>query len=773
VLNASRVRESLPGAAAKRVSEDPSTAKAGPKRLSEGGMHVAFGSRTPVLAPLLVVPSNVDLSQRGTAEEGGSTSGSVKRAVKNQVSAGKLKAPLRKPSGTGSVASSEMDDNEAGKEWSPTENRKDARSDEKAPIKKQAVPVRVAGKPKSLAQSKPKGEKAKGTGEVAARKPGEGSGPLKKEAAKKGAARTESQVTAWENGERAETPEESLLASMNADWKKTVKRELSGPEHVQSRTLAAAEVIDGRSSRGSSRASLREERRTVQFSVGEEALSQQDASTSQPDDLAQPASHGALSGSVGHSQDASPTRSGLDARDVLAELERELAGLTAGTKNSPRAALWHSELDGFSRSSSRGSVRKSGDGTSLDVMPRASSASGWTETEPPFVKSTEKGLEESEAIQKEKLWAVSALEEWDEGREERGVNEHLEVEDGVNEHIEGEEESLGNVAGVNERLGGDDGVNEPFRVEDGVNEHFEVHHEAAKSAGVSGSEDVWRARRSKSRYSQESDDSDVTPRASREKQRKEWGEANAGDDWQGDQDSGVRDSEVEGGESSVVLERTVTNWEERPALAETRRPSIDWEAEDDGRSSLGSLEGSQWEASLSSERRNFKGRSARKGLSSRDSEAFQGPADDAGYKARSSSASRPTFGVITSVDSVSRATDRLQTERRGSGSEEGAETRRSSGSQRTDEVETSLSEWKIKADVGIGVAAGAGGSSRASRSKERGPLRTSARSAKRGGNGERLAEDDVAGGMEALERGPKEVSTLLSGKRERTDLGGA
>jgi hypothetical protein len=763
VLNASRVRESLPGAAAKRVSEDPSTAKAGPKRLSDGGMHVAFGSRTPVLAPLLVVPSNVDLSQRGIAEAGGNTSGSVKRAVKNQVSAGKLKAPLRRPSGTGSVASFEMDDNEAGEEWSPTENRKDARSEEKAPTKKQAVPVRVARKPKSLIQSKPKGEKAKGIGEVAARKPGEGSGPLKTEAAMKGAARTESPVTAWEDGERAETLEETFLASTNADWKKTVKRELSGPEHGQRRTLAAEEVIDGSSSGGSSRASLREERRTVRFSVGEEASSQQDASTSQPDDRAQSASHGASSGSVGQSQDASPTRSGLDARDVLAELERELAGLTAGTKNSPRAALWRSEMDGFSRSSSRGSVRKSGDGTSLDVMPRASLAFGGTATEPPFVKSAEKGLEKSEAIREEKLWAVSALEEWDKGREQRGVNEHREVEDGVNEHIE-EEESLGKVAGVNERLGGDDDVFEPFKVEDGVNEHFEVHHEAAKSAGVSGSDDMWWSRRSNSRYSQESDDSDVTPRASQQKQRKEWGEANAGNDRQGGQSSGVRDSEVEGGESSVVLERAVTNWDERPALAETRRPSIDWEAEDDGRSSL---EGSQWEASLSSERRNFRGRSARKGLSSRDS------ADDGGYAARSSSASRPTFGVIASVDSASRSTDRLQTERRGSGSEEGAETRRNSGSRRTSEVETSLSEWKAKADVGMGVAAGVGGSSRASRSEERVPLRMSARTAKRGGNGERLAEDDVAGGMEALERGPKEVSTLLSRKRDRRDLGGA
>jgi hypothetical protein len=93
-------------------------------------------------------------------------------------------------------------------------------------------------------------------------------------------------------------------------------------------------VVNGSSSGGSSRASLREERRTVRFSVGEEALLQQDASTSQPDDLAQPASHGASD------------RSGLDARDVLAELEWELAGLTAGTQNSPRAALWHSELDG-------------------------------------------------------------------------------------------------------------------------------------------------------------------------------------------------------------------------------------------------------------------------------------------------------------------------------------------------------------------------------------------------------------------------------------------
>jgi hypothetical protein len=134
VLNASRVRESLPGAAAKRVSEDPSIAKAGPKRLSEGNMQVAFGLRTPVLAPLLVVPSNGDLSQRGIAEEGASTSGSVKRAVKNQVSAGKLKAPLRRPRGTRSVASFEKDDDEAGKEWSPIENKTDAKSEEKAPM---------------------------------------------------------------------------------------------------------------------------------------------------------------------------------------------------------------------------------------------------------------------------------------------------------------------------------------------------------------------------------------------------------------------------------------------------------------------------------------------------------------------------------------------------------------------------------------------------------------------------------------------------------------
>jgi hypothetical protein len=97
----------------------------------------------------------------------------------------------------------------------------------------------MAEKPKSLIQSKPKGEKTKGTGEVAARKWGEGSGPSKKEAAKKVAAGTESPVTAWENGERAETPGESLLASINADWKKTVKRELSGADHVQSGTLAA------------------------------------------------------------------------------------------------------------------------------------------------------------------------------------------------------------------------------------------------------------------------------------------------------------------------------------------------------------------------------------------------------------------------------------------------------------------------------------------------------------------------------------------------------
>jgi hypothetical protein len=191
---------------------------------------------------------------------------------------------------------------------------------------------------------------------------------------------------------------------------------------------------------------------------------------------------------------------------------------------------------------------------------------------------------------------------------------------------------------------------------------------------------------------------------------------------------------------------------ERPTLAETRRPSIDWEAEDDGRSSLGTLEGSEWEASLSSERRNFRGRSARKGLSSRDSE---GSANDGGYQAHSSSASRPSFNVLISVDSVSCSTDKLQSVRRGSGSEEGAETNRNSGSRRTSEVETSLSEWKSKTDVGIGVARD-GGSSSALRSKERVPVRSSVRTAKRGGNGERLAEDDVTGGMDALERGPKE-----------------
>jgi hypothetical protein len=201
----------------------------------------------------------------------------------------------------------------------------------------------------------------------------------------------------------------------------------------------------------------------------------------------------------------------------------------------------------------------------------------------------------------------------------------------------------------------DDGGNKPYREGDGVNEHFEVHHEAA---GVLGSEDVWRSRRSNSRYSQESDDSDVTPRASRGKQRKE---ANAGNDRQGDQNSDVRDLE---GESPVVLEGTVTNREERPALVETWRPNIGWEAEHDGRSSLGSLEGSKWEAGLSSERRNLRG----KGLSSGDSEAFQGHVDGIGYEARSFSASRPTFGVLTSMDSVSR----LQTVRREFSTEEGA-----------------------------------------------------------------------------------------------------
>jgi hypothetical protein len=105
---------------------------------------------------------------------------------------------------------------------------------------------------------------------------------------------------------------------------------------------------------------------------------------------------------------------------------------------------------------------------------------------------------------------------------------------------------------------------------------------------------------------------------------------------------------------------------------------------------------------------------------------------------------------VGSVDTVSRSTDRLQTVRRGSGL-----------------------VWETKADVGMGGARD-GGSSRASRSEERVPVRSSVRSeAKGGGKGERLAEDEMGGAMDALERGPEEVSTLLPGKRERNRLGGS
>lgn len=684
---------------------------------------MAFGSRAAVPAPLIVVPSNVDLTHRSG---GGEVPQSVvKRGEKSErlasgrkTSAQGPKAPVR----TSHVAPQEEED--AGEEWSPTERTNEL----EAPVPKRRVPA----KPEKSKPGAPKVVAPVGKAGEASNVPG----PSKKEAAKKLPARAESPVTAWGHGAGTETPEETLLTSMSADWKqaKELERGQISAERDQPSPLEQSPnegAMTNRSSRGSSR-------RTMRFSEDKEALSRVETPISEPN-VGDPSENRA-------SQETSPGERGLQARDVLAELEKELAGLTAGTRNSPRAELWRSKTDGFSR---RSSVRGSGEDAKMAGAQPSFDLGGEEQGE--FG-----GVNESEAIREEKLLAVAAMEEWDEVRGEEGVNGPLE-DDGVNELLasasrrsdvagtlkgfdaDASEDTcvdnrFGEAAGVNEPLEEEGGVNARFdedgdanaQFETGVNEHFEVHHEAASSGRAS--EDTWRSRRSNSRYSQESDDSDVTPRALHEgggrnswdaqkgerrgsqrnsplsKESGEWGRVSEGlRSSQERNGEGIRRSRTSNLEEEGISERRLESRMERELGAEKRPPSIDWEAEDDVRSSQGSLEGSEEGASLSAERRGFRGLSGRRRTG--DSRAGSGrkerAPDMSASLTRGSSRNMSRESLVPRVSS--RGSARSSTDRpQPAGTDPPSRAKRAGDvSRRTSEVETSLSEWTAAADVSL------------------------------------------------------------------------